>query len=156
MGAWARAEVYRDPVLTNSSPPRWPTIKMFASPPRAWRRPSARAGVQRAALFPSVNGTAGYSKARAGNIPPPLPGAESEQYNLSGRLSTSWTSGGPGAPPERVGPRPASRQRGGPEGRRTGPGRRRGNVVLQPVARPRPPSWKSPATPSPRATTPWS
>ena len=86
MGAWAWTEVYRDPVLTNLITTALANNQDVRIAAARVEEAFGQAGVQRAALFPSVNGAAGYSKARAGNIPP-LPGAESEQYNLSGRLS---------------------------------------------------------------------
>lgn len=82
--AWAN--FYRDPVLvqliqtalTNNH-----DIRIAAA-----RIEEALAGyrVSRAALFPALNASGEYSKARAGNVRP-LPGAEAEEYDLFGLLS---------------------------------------------------------------------
>lgn len=86
IATWAWAELYRDPVLTNLIATALANNQDVQIAAARVEEAMGQAGVQRAALFPSVNGTAGFSTARAGNVPP-LPGAESEQFNLAGRLS---------------------------------------------------------------------
>jgi len=47
---------------------------------------SAAYGIERSAYFPAINGSASFTTAQAGNIPP-LPGAQADQYDLFGLLS---------------------------------------------------------------------
>ena len=78
--------LYRDPVLSElisravtNSPDARSAIARIDEAAAALR-------IQRAAYFPTVNGSASYTKGRVGNLPP-LPGAEAEQFDLFGLLS---------------------------------------------------------------------
>ena len=86
MGTWAWTELYRDPVLTNLIATALTNNKDLQMAAARVEEALGSAGIQRAAFFPALNGSADYSTARAGNIPP-LPGAEADQYNVFGQLS---------------------------------------------------------------------
>jgi multidrug efflux system outer membrane protein len=79
-------EIYRDPVLntliatalTNNLDLRIAIARIDEA--------SAAYRIQRSDLFPAINGSASFTTAQAGNIPP-LPGAQADQYDLFGLLS---------------------------------------------------------------------
>jgi len=79
-------DLYRDPVLTNLIAEALLHNQDLAVAAARVEETMAAYRIQRAALFPAVNAAADFTTSRAGNIPP-LPGAESDQYNLFGQLS---------------------------------------------------------------------
>ncbi len=79
-------QLYRDEVLTNLIQTALANNKDLQVAAARVDEVLAAYRIQRAALFPALNGSADYSKARAGNLPP-APGAEAEQYNVFGLLS---------------------------------------------------------------------
>ena len=86
LGHAAWTDLYRDPVLVElirTARTNNPDVRIAAA-----RVEEALAAfrIQRSALFPTVNGSASYTTARTGNLPP-LPGAEADQFNLFGQLS---------------------------------------------------------------------
>ncbi|MBP8655553.1 MAG: efflux transporter outer membrane subunit [Kiritimatiellae bacterium] len=82
----AYADFYRDPVLvalittalTNS-----PDVRAAAA---RIEQAAAALRAQRADYWPAVNGTANYTRARKGNLPP-VPGVEGDQFDVFGVLS---------------------------------------------------------------------
>lgn len=80
------ANLYRDPVLTNLIATALENNRDLKISAARVEEALASHGIARSALFPSLNGSADYTKARVGNVPP-APGSEAEQYNLFGALS---------------------------------------------------------------------
>lgn len=86
LGHQAWTDLYRDPVLTNLIASALAQNKDLVVAAARVEEALAAFRIQRAALFPALNASGDFTSARVGNLPP-LPGAESDQYNLFGLLS---------------------------------------------------------------------
>ena len=82
----AYADLYRDPVLNGLIATALSNSPDVRSALARIEQAAAALRIQQADLWPSLNGSATYEKARKGNVPP-LRGAEAEQYDVFGALS---------------------------------------------------------------------
>ena len=80
------ADVYRDPVLNGLIATALSNSPDVRSAVARIEQAAAALRIQQADYWPSVNGSATYTSARKGNIPP-LRGAEGDQYDIFGALS---------------------------------------------------------------------
>lgn len=82
----AYPDLYRDPTLNDLIATALSNSPDVRSALARIEQAAAALRIQQADLWPSLNGSATYAKARKGNIPP-LRGAEGEQYDVFGALS---------------------------------------------------------------------
>ena len=82
----AYTDLYRDPVLNNLIATALSNSPDVHSALARIEQAAAALRIQQADYWPSVNGSATYTSARKGNIPP-LRGAEGDQYDIFGVLS---------------------------------------------------------------------
>ena len=80
------ADIYRDPVLNSLITTALSNSPDVRSAMARIEQAAAALRIQQADYWPGINGSATYTKARKGNIPP-LRGAEGEQYDVFGALS---------------------------------------------------------------------
>lgn len=80
------AELYRDPVLNRLIATALSNSPDVRSALARIEQAAAALRIQQADHWPSVNGSATYTSARQGNLPP-LRGAEADQYDVFGALS---------------------------------------------------------------------
>ena len=78
--------MYRDPVLNELIATALTNSPDIRSAMASIEKADAALRIQRADYWPAINGSASYTTARAGNVPP-LPGAEADEYDLFGALS---------------------------------------------------------------------
>lgn len=78
--------IFHDPVLSNLVTEALLNNRDLALAAARVEQAMSSFHAARSAFFPSVNGSADFTTARVGNVPP-SPGAESEQFNVFGLLS---------------------------------------------------------------------
>ena len=86
LAAMPYTDLYRDPVLNQLIATALSNSPDVRSAMARIEQAAAALRIQQADYWPALNGSATYSKARKGNIPP-LRGAEGEQYDVFGALS---------------------------------------------------------------------